>query len=120
MGVGVGWGGFGVMGRFMRLFYEGKGWEGGGLGVRVFRCGFVGRGLLLGKGIKGMGGLKVGMIWFRVEIMGVVVVGVGSMGWMGKMGVLVGGGGFWVVLGGLGVVGVKGVGEENEGGGVGS
>ncbi|MEL2686764.1 MFS transporter [Escherichia coli] len=61
------------------------------------------------------GGLNVAMICFSVEIIGLLLVGVATMPWMAKIGVLLAGAGFSLVFPALGVVAVKAVPQQNQG-----
>lgn len=55
------------------------------------------------------------MICFSVEIVGLLLVGMASMPWMAKIGVLLAGAGFSLVFPALGVVAVKAVPQQNQG-----
>ena len=55
------------------------------------------------------------MICFSVEIIGLLLVGVATMPWMAKIGVLLAGAGFSLVFPALGVVAVKAVPQQNQG-----
>lgn len=55
------------------------------------------------------------MICFSVEIIGLLLVGVATMPWMAKVGVLLAGAGFSLVFPALGVVAVKAVPQQNQG-----
>lgn len=54
------------------------------------------------------------MICFSVEIVGLLLVGMASMPWMAKIGVLLAGAGFSLVFPALGVVAVKAVPQQNQ------
>ncbi len=113
--------GFGVIATFITLFYDAKGWDGAAFALTLFSCAFVGTRLLFPNGINRIGGLNVAMICFSVEIIGLLLVGVATMPWMAKIGVLLAGGaGFSLVFPALGVVAVKAVPQQNQGGGAGN
>jgi len=80
--------GFGVIATFITLFYDAKGWDGAAFALTLFSCAFVGTRLLFPNGINRIGGLNVAMICFSVEIIGLLLVGVATMPWMAKIGVL--------------------------------
>lgn len=86
--------GFGVIATFITLFYDAKGWDGAAFALTLFSCAFVGTRLLFPNGINRIGGLNVAMICFSVEIIGLLLVGVATMPWMAKIGVLLAGPGF--------------------------
>ncbi len=91
--------GFGVIATFITLFYDAKGWDGAAFALTLFSCAFVGTRLLFPNGINRIGGLNVAMICFSVEIIGLLLVGVATMPWMAKIGVLLAGRGFrWCSL----------------------
>ena len=107
--------GFGVIATFITLFYDAKGWDGAAFALTLFSCTFVGTRLLFPNGINRLGGLNVAMICFSVEIVGLLLVGMASMPWMAKSGVLLAGAGFSLVFPALGVVAVKAVPQQNQG-----
>lgn len=107
--------GFGVIATFITLFYDAKGWDGAAFALTLFSCAFVGTRLLFPNGINRIGGLNVAMICFSVEIIGLLLVGVATMPWMAKIGVLLAGAGFSLVFPALGVVAVKAVPQQNQG-----
>ncbi|EKV87649.1 MFS transporter [Escherichia coli] len=107
--------GFGVIATFITLFYDVKGWDGAAFALTLFSCAFVGTRLLFPNGINRIGGLNVAMICFSVEIIGLLLVGVATMPWMAKIGVLLAGAGFSLVFPALGVVAVKAVPQQNQG-----
>ena len=96
-------------------FYSAKGWDGAAFALTLFSCAFVGTRLLFPNGINRIGGLNVAMICFSVEIIGLLLVGVATMPWMAKIGVLLAGAGFSLVFPALGVVAVKAVPQQNQG-----
>ena len=106
--------GFGVIATFITLFYDAKGWDGAAFALTLFSCTFVGTRLLFPNGINRLGGLNA-MICFSVEIVGLLLVGMASMPWMAKSGVLLAGAGFSLVFPALGVVAVKAVPQQNQG-----
>ncbi|MCN2485193.1 MFS transporter [Escherichia coli] len=115
MGVALASAGFGVIATFITLFYDAKGWDGAAFALTLFSCAFVGTRLLFPNGINRIGGLNVAMICFSVEIIGLLLVGVATMPWMAKIGVLLAGAGFSLVFPALGVVAVKAVPQQNQG-----
>lgn len=115
-GAGTGFRQVGVIATFITLFYDAKGWERcGPSALTLFSCAFVGTRLLFPNGINRIGGLNVAMICFSVEIIGLLLVGVATMPWMAKIGVLLAGAGFSLVFPALGVVAVKAVPQQNQG-----
>ncbi|KDA86927.1 hypothetical protein AD09_5139 [Escherichia coli 1-176-05_S4_C2] len=107
--------GFGVIATFITLFYDAKGWDGAAFALTLFSCAFVGTRLLFPNGINRIGGLNVAMICFSVEIIGLLLVGVATMPWMAKIGVLLAGAGVSLGFPALGVVAGKAVPQQNQG-----
>ncbi len=99
--------GFGVIATFITLFYDAKGWDGAAFALTLFSCAFVGTRLLFPNGINRIGGLNVAMICFSVEIIGLLLVGVATMPWMAKIGVLLAGGRVFAGVPGIGRSGGK-------------
>ena len=98
----------GVIATFITLFYDAKGWD----GVVARRCAV--RRVCCPTALT-VSGLNVAMICFSVEIIGLLLVGVATMPWMAKIGVLLAGAGFSLVFPALGVVAVKAVPQQNQG-----
>ncbi len=112
--------GFGVIATFITLFYDAKGWDGAAFALTLFSCAFVGTRLLFPNGINRIGGLNVAMICFSVEIIGLLLVGVATMPWMAKIGVLLAGGRVFAGVPGIGCSGGKSGSAAKSGGGAGN
>ena len=112
--------GFGVIATFITLFYDAKGWDGAAFALTLFSCAFVGTRLLFPNGINRIGGLNVAMICFSVEIIGLLLVGVATMPWMAKIGVLLAGGGVFAGVPCIGRSGGKSGSAAKSGGGAGN
>ncbi|MFV2133295.1 MFS transporter, partial [Escherichia coli] len=63
-----------------------------------------------------IGGLNVAMMCFSVEIIGLLLVGVATMPWLAKIGVVLAGAGVSLVFPAVGVVAVKAVPQQIQGG----
>ncbi len=115
MALALGSAGFGVIATFITLFYSAKGWEGAPFALTLFSGAFVGTRLLFPNSINRLGGMKVAMICFTVEALGLLLVGMALFPWMAKLGTFLAGAGFSLVFPSLGVVAVKAVPQQNQG-----
>ncbi|PIJ51135.1 MFS transporter [Erwinia sp. OLTSP20] len=107
--------GFGVIATFITLFYQYKGWQGGAYALALFSAAFVLTRLLFPNAINRYGGMRVAVICFGVEALGLLLVGVAFSPWLAKLGALLTGCGFSLVFPAIGVVAVKRVPPQNQG-----
>ncbi|WP_275553430.1 MFS transporter [Mixta sp. Marseille-Q2659] len=107
--------GFGVIATFITLFYQAKGWPGAAFSLTLFSLAFVGARLLFPNSINRHGGLRVAIICFSVEALGLFIVWLSFTPWLANLGALLTGAGFSLVFPALGVVAVKAVPAQNQG-----
>ena len=107
--------GFGVIATFITLFYQAKGWSGAAFSLTLFSLAFVGARLLFPNSINRHGGLRVAIICFSVEALGLFIVWLSFTPWLANLGALLTGAGFSLVFPALGVVAVKAVPAQNQG-----
>jgi MFS family permease len=107
--------GFGVIATFITLFYQAKGWPGAAFSLTLFSLAFVGARLLFPNSINRHGGLRVAIICFSVEALGLFIVWLSFAPWLANLGALLTGAGFSLVFPALGVVAVKAVPAQNQG-----
>ncbi|BDH44209.1 MFS transporter [Salmonella enterica subsp. enterica serovar Choleraesuis] len=107
--------GFGVIATFITLLYEARGWSGAAFALTLFSAAFVGGRLLFPNAINRSGGLKVALVCFAVEEVGLMLVGFATLPWLVKAGTLLAGAGFSLVFPALGVEAVKAVPASNQG-----
>ncbi len=107
--------GFGVIATFITLFYAAKGWPGAAFSLTFFSVAFVGMRLLLPNSINRFGGLRVALVCFVVEIIGLMMVFLAPTAWAAMAGAFITGVGFSLVYPALGVVAVKKLPPENQG-----
>ncbi|QII39521.1 MFS transporter [Rouxiella badensis] len=116
-GLGLGFGtiGFGVIATFITLYYADKGWSGAAFTLTVFSLGFVGMRLIFGSNIARFGGLKVSVVSFVIEIIGLLMIWHGHSPFSVEIGAFLTGSGFSLVFPALGVEAVKQVPQQNQG-----
>jgi MFS family permease len=107
--------GFGVIATFITLFYADKGWGGAAFSLTIFSCAFVGTRLLLPNCISKFGGLRVSVVCFCVEVIGLLMVWLAVSPVMALLGALLTGAGFSLVFPALGVEAVKRLPQQNQG-----
>ncbi|AUX91890.1 MFS transporter [Mixta gaviniae] len=107
--------GFGVIATFITLFYQAKGWSGAAFSLTLFSLAFVGARLLFPNSINRHGGLRVALVCFAVEALGLFIVWLSFTPWLANLGALLTGAGFSLVFPALGVVAVKAVPQQNQG-----
>lgn len=107
--------GFGVIATFITLFYQAKGWSGAAFSLTLFSLAFVGARLLFPNSINRHGGLRVALVCFAIEALGLFIVWLSFSPWLANLGALLTGAGFSLVFPALGVVAVKAVPQQNQG-----
>ncbi|CND11731.1 Major facilitator superfamily MFS_1 [Yersinia frederiksenii] len=115
LGLGFGTVGFGVIATFITLFYADKGWGGAAFSLTLFGAAFVGIRLLFSNSIDRHGGLKVTLVSFLIEIVGLLLIWGADAAWMVQLGAFLAGAGFSLVFPALGVEAVKQVEPQNQG-----
>jgi len=116
-GLGLGFGtiGFGVIATFITLYYADKNWDGAAFTLTLFSLGFVGMRLLFANCIARFGGLRVTIVSFAIEILGLLLIWLGLDPFSVQIGALLTGCGFSLVFPALGVEAVKQVPQQNQG-----
>lgn len=115
LGLGLGTVGFGVIATFITLYFTSHGWQGAAFTLSLFSIGFICIRLVLGNTITRFGGLRVSLICFVVEGLGLLIIGFAPNAWMAGVGAFLTGSGFSLVFPALGVEAVKQVEEQNQG-----
>lgn len=115
LGLGLGTVGFGVIATFITLYFTSHGWQGAAFTLSLFSIGFICIRLVLGNTITRFGGLRVSLICFVVECLGLLIIGFAPNAWMAGVGAFLTGSGFSLVFPALGVEAVKQVEEQNQG-----
>ena len=116
-GLGLGFGtiGFGVIATFITLYYADKGWSGAAFTLTLFSLGFVGARLVFGNMINRYGGLRVSLVSFVFEIVGLLMIWLGTDPITVQLGAFLTGSGFSLIFPALGVEAVKQVPPQNQG-----
>jgi len=115
LGLGFGTFGFGVIATFITLYYADKHWVGAAFTLTLFSVGFVGMRLIFGNMISRFGGLKVSLVSFVIEIVGLLLIWHGHDPITVQIGALLTGCGFSLIFPALGMEAVKQVPQQNQG-----
>ncbi len=115
LGLGLGTVGFGVIATFITLYFASHGWQGAAFTLSLFSIGFICIRLVLGNTITRFGGLRVSLVCFVVECLGLLIIWLAPNAWMAGVGAFLTGSGFSLVFPALGVEAVKQVEEQNQG-----
>lgn len=115
LGLGLGTVGFGVIATFITLYFASHGWQGAAFTLSLFSIGFICIRLVLGNTITRFGGLRVSLVCFVVECLGLLIIWFAPNAWLAGVGAFLTGSGFSLVFPALGVEAVKQVEEQNQG-----
>ena len=115
LGLALGTVGFGVIATFITLYFSAHSWQGAAFTLSLFSIGFICIRLILGNTITRYGGVRVSLICFAIECIGLLIIWSASSAWMAGMGAFLTGSGFSLVFPALGVEAVKQVDEQNQG-----
>jgi predicted MFS family arabinose efflux permease len=97
------------------LYYADMGWSGAAFSLTLFSLGFVGIRLILANSLGRYGGLKVSLCCFLVEIIGLLMIGIGHTVMLVACGAFLTGSGFSLIFPSLGVEAVRRVPQQNQG-----
>lgn len=115
LGLGLGTVGFGVIATFITLYFSSHGWAGAAFTLSLFSIGFICIRLVLGNTITRFGGIRVSLICYVVECLGLLIIWFAPNAWVAGVGAFLTGSGFSLVFPALGVEAVKQVEEQNQG-----
>lgn len=99
--------GFACIASFIALLFADKNWNGASLGFLCFGGFYIGTRLLFASYPDKFGGYKVALVSFVVEIIGQLLIGLSTSGWMAIVGCALTGIGFSLVFPALGVLAIK-------------
>lgn len=99
--------GFACIASFIALLFADKNWNGASLGFLCFGGFYIGTRLLFASYPDKFGGYKVAIMSFAVEIIGQLLIGLSTSGWMAIVGCALTGTGFSLVFPALGVLAIK-------------
>lgn len=115
VGLALGTVGFGVISTFITLYFAEKNWENAAFALSIFSIGFVFVRLIFGQAIPKFGGIKVSLVSFAVEALGLFLIWGSDHISIVYVGSFLVGAGFSLVFPSLGVEAVKQVEIENRG-----
>ena len=107
--------GFGALSTFITLYYDYMHWNNGALCLTVFGATFILTRIIFNNAIKTYGGIKVGIISFAVEAIGLAILGFAPNVWLALVGAGITGCGFALIFPALGVEAVSLVSASNKG-----
>ncbi len=121
-GLALGFGtiGFGVIATFITLYFASRDWNGAALALSVFSLGFVLVRLSFGRYITRFGGLKVSLVSFVLECLGLLIIWQADSAWLVGGGAFLTGCGFSLIFPALGVEAVKQVERQDQGSALGT
>lgn len=120
LGLGLGTIGFGVIATFITLYYASRDWSGAAFALTLFSLGFIAMRLLFSNMITRYGGLKVSLVSFAIECVGLLIIWQAASPWLVDVGAFMTGAGFSLVFPALGVEAVKQVQPQNQGSALGT
>lgn len=120
LGLGLGTIGFGVIATFITLYYASRDWSGAAFALTLFSLGFIAMRLIFSNMITRYGGLKVSLVSFLIECVGLLIIWQAATPWLVDLGAFLTGAGFSLVFPALGVEAVKQVQPQNQGSALGT
>lgn len=116
-GLALGFGtiGFGVISTFITLYFASRDWSGAAFALTLYSLGFVFFRLLFGRTITRFGGMKVALLSFLLECVGLIIIWQANSSLLVDAGALLTGCGFSLVFPALGVEAVKQVERQDQG-----
>ncbi|BBT70997.1 hypothetical protein WP8S18E06_22960 [Klebsiella sp. WP8-S18-ESBL-06] len=115
LGLGLGTVGFGVIATFITLYFTAHGWQGAAFTLSLFSVGFICIRLVLGNTIIRFGGIRVSLVCYLFECLGLLIIWFAPNAWVAGFGAFLTGSGFSLVFPALGVEAVRQVEEQNQG-----
>ena len=118
--LGLGTIGFGVIATFITLYFSSRGWSGAAMTLTLYSLGFAGVRLVSGNAITRFGGIKVSLVSFIVEAIGLFLLWHADSVLAADIGALLTGCGFSLIFPALGVEAVKQVEQQSQGSALGT
>jgi len=113
--LGLGTVGFGSIATFITLYFASHNWNGAAFSLTLFSLGFIVMRLLFSSYIGRFGGIRVSLLSFAIESVGLLLIWQGTSALMVDAGAFLTGSGFSLVFPALGVEAIKQVAPENQG-----
>lgn len=113
--LGLGTIGFGTIATFITLFFSSHGWSGAAFSLTLFSLGFVMMRLVFSNFISRFGGIRVSLVSFAIECVGLMLIWQGSSSLIVDIGAFLTGSGFSLIFPALGVEAIKQVAPQSQG-----
>ncbi|WP_158783256.1 MFS transporter [Pantoea sp. BAV 3049] len=113
--LGLGTVGFGTIATFITLYFASHNWSGAAFSLTLFSLGFVAMRLVFSNYIGRFGGIRVSLVSFAIECIGLLMIWQGSSSLMVDVGAFLTGSGFSLVFPALGVEAIRQVAPQNQG-----
>ncbi|MEJ4043232.1 MFS transporter [Erwinia sp. SLM-02] len=113
--LGLGTVGFGTIATFITLYFSHHGWSGAAFSLTLFSCGFILMRLLFNNSISRYGAIRVSLVSFAIECIGLLVIWQAGSVWMVDLGAFLTGSGFSLIFPALGVEAIRRVQPQNQG-----
>ncbi|ROR11132.1 MFS transporter [Erwinia sp. JUb26] len=113
--LGLGTVGFGTIATFITLYFSHHGWSGAAFSLTLFSCGFILMRLLFNNSISRFGAMRVSLVSFTIECVGLLIIWQASSVWMVDLGAFLTGSGFSLIFPALGVEAIRRVRPQNQG-----
>ncbi|PRD17543.1 MFS transporter [Pantoea coffeiphila] len=113
--LGLGTVGFGTIATFITLYFSHHGWSGAAFSLTLFSCGFILMRLLFNNSISRFGAMRVSLVSFTIECIGLLIIWQASSVWMVDLGAFLTGSGFSLIFPALGVEAIRRVKPQNQG-----
>lgn len=113
--LGLGTVGFGTIATFITLYFTHHGWSGAAFSLTLFSCGFILMRLLFNNSISRYGAIRVSLVSFAIECIGLLIIWQANSVWMVDLGAFLTGSGFSLIFPALGVEAIRRVQPQNQG-----
>jgi len=113
--LGLGTVGFGTIATFITLYFSHHGWSGAAFSLTLFSCGFILMRLLFNNSISRFGAMRVSLVSFAIECVGLLIIWQAGSVWMVDLGAFLTGSGFSLIFPALGVEAIRRVKPQNQG-----
>lgn len=113
--LGLGTVGFGTIATFITLYFSSNNWSGAAFSLTLFSLGFVAMRLIFSNTIGRFGGIRVSLVSFAIEGVGLLMIWQGGSSLLVDIGAFLTGSGFSLIFPALGVEAIKQVEPQNQG-----
>ncbi|SFM88110.1 Predicted arabinose efflux permease, MFS family [Izhakiella capsodis] len=113
--LGLGTVGFGTIATFITLYFSSHQWQGAAFSLTLFSFGFIIARLIFSSTISRFGGVRVALVSFSIEAMGLLIIWHAGSVWLVDLGAFLTGVGFSLVFPALGVAAIRQVSSQSQG-----